>query len=102
MVVWYKDFWHFEILSLKEAKEKAKVSGGEPYVLIEEQLRTGICIGMEMVDLKWLYKGKTYHSTAIVSNEHGGFVYILAVLGVRWYDTMTAPYNFLNYNVPTG
>ena len=31
-----------------------------------------------------------------------GFVYILAVLGVRWYDTMTAPYNFLNYNVPTG
>ena len=30
---------------------------------------------MEMVDLKWLYKGKTYHSTAIVSNEHGGFVY---------------------------
>ena len=75
MVVWYKDFWHFEILSLKEAKEKAKVSGGEPYVLIEEQLRTGICIGMEMVDLKWLYKGKTYHSTAIVSNEHGGFVY---------------------------
>ena len=30
------------------------------------------------------------------------FVYILAVLGVRWYDTMTAPYNFLNYNVPTG
>ena len=64
-----------EILSLKEAKEKAKVSGGEPYVLIEEQLRTGICIGMEMVDLKWLYKGKTYHSTAIVSNEHGGFVY---------------------------
>ena len=21
MVVWYKDFWHFEILSLKEAKE---------------------------------------------------------------------------------
>ena len=28
-----------------------------------------------MVDLKWLYKGKTYHSTAIVSNEHGGFVY---------------------------
>ena len=64
-----------ENLTLKEAKEKAKVSGGEPYVLIEEQLRTGICIGMEMVDLKWLYKGKTYHSTAIVSNEHGGFVY---------------------------
>ena len=75
MVIWYKDFWHFEILPFKEAKEKAKVEGYEPYVFIEEQLRTGICIGMEMVDLKWLYKGKTYHSTAIVSNEHGGFVY---------------------------
>ena len=75
MVVWYKDFWHFEILPFKEAKEKAKVKGCEPYALIEEQLRTGICIGMEMVDLKWLYKGKTYHSTAVVSNEHGGFVY---------------------------
>ena len=23
-------------------------------------------------------------------------------LGVRWYDTMTAPYNFLNYAAPTG
>ena len=30
------------------------------------------------------------------------FVYILAALGVRWYDTMTAPYNFLNYAAPTG
>lgn len=30
------------------------------------------------------------------------FVYILAALGVRWYGTMTAPYNFLNYDVPTG
>ena len=28
------------------------------------------------------------------------FVYILAALGVRWYDTMTAPYNFLNYAAP--
>ena len=89
MVVWYKDFWHFEILSLKEAKEKAKVSGGEPYVLIEEQLRTGICIGMEMVDLKWLYKGKTYHSTAIVSNEHGGFVY--EHIGYRVIDLILIP-----------
>ena len=31
-----------------------------------------------------------------------GFVYILALTGVRWYQTMTAPYNFLNYNAPTG
>lgn len=30
------------------------------------------------------------------------FVYILAALGVRWYDTMTAPYNFLNYAAPAG
>ena len=72
MVVWYKDFWHFEILSLKEAKEKAKVSGGEPYVLIEEQLRTGICIGMEMVDLKWLYKGKMNSLRTKTSSEGDG------------------------------
>ena len=31
-----------------------------------------------------------------------GFVYLLALTGVRWYQTMTAPYNFLNYNAPTG
>ena len=85
MVVWYKDFWHFEILSLKEAKEKAKVKGYDPYIVIENQLRTAICTGMEMVDLEWRYKGKAYHSIAIVSNEHGGIVY--EHIGYRVIDT---------------
>lgn len=31
-----------------------------------------------------------------------GFVYALAAGGMRWYGTMTAPYNFINYNAPTG
>lgn len=31
-----------------------------------------------------------------------GFIYLLSLAGIRWNQTMTAPYNFLNYNSPTG
>lgn len=31
-----------------------------------------------------------------------GFVVILSHFGIRWNDTMYAPYNFLNYGAPTG
>lgn len=31
-----------------------------------------------------------------------GFVIILSAFGMRWYDTMYAPYNFLNFGAATG
>lgn len=31
-----------------------------------------------------------------------GFVVALAEQGIRWNETMTAPYNFINYGAPTG
>ena len=42
------------------------------------------------------------YATPIPPLCYVGFVYLLALTGVRWYQTMTAPYNFLNYNAPTG
>lgn len=95
MIVCYNDSWHFEILSLKEAKEKSKVKGYDPYIILENQLRTTICTGLEMVDLVWRYKGETYHSTAIVSNEHGGIVY--EHIGYRVIDTEEGCFQEDNY-----
>ena len=42
---------------------------------LKQQLKMRIHPGMEAVSLRWSYRGGEFNSTAIVSNDHGGFVY---------------------------
>ena len=39
------------------------------------QLEAMITVGMELIDLEWSYKGDTFYSTAVASNDLGGIVF---------------------------
>ena len=69
------DFVSFEILPYRIIKQRAKEAGlsYDPCERLKSHLDASIRIGMELVQLKWFYKGRAYYSKAIVSNE--GFVY---------------------------
>lgn len=47
----------------------------DPFSDLRTRLKSIIEIGMELVELEWTFKGKTYYSTAIVSNKYGGVLY---------------------------
>ena len=76
VTVEYTDISTFEIVTLKAIRQKAKeLSIEDPLLSLRAQLDTLIQVGMELIEIEWLYKGTTFYSTAIVSNEHGGFLY---------------------------
>ena len=60
-------------------------------------------LGVHLIGPVFAIAKKIYAIYAVIPPLcYVAFVYILAAFGVRWYDTMTAPYNFLNYAAPTG
>lgn len=46
----------------------------DTYDLIQQQLTKELKIGMELIELQWEYKGKTFNSVAVV-HKGGKFVY---------------------------
>lgn len=75
-IVMYLDSLNFEIVSLKMVRQKAKSMGvNDPSETLRLQLDSAIKVGMDIIKLEWRYKGETYYSTAIASNEQGGILY---------------------------
>lgn len=75
-VVMYLDSVDFEIVPLKIIKQKAQSMGiDDPSETLKLQLDSAIKVGMDIIGLEWRYKGKTYYSTAIASNDQGGILY---------------------------
>lgn len=75
-VVMYIDSLNFEIVPLKKIRQKAQSMGvSDPSEALKLQLDSKIKIGMDIIELEWRYKGKTYYSKAIASNEQGGILY---------------------------
>lgn len=77
-IVQYTDlnFSNFEIIPIGMVRQSVKtLSSEDPFSYLKSQLQTSIMIGMELLELEWTYKGDTFYSTAIVSNEHGGLIY---------------------------
>ena len=75
-IVMYSDSLNFEIVSLKIIRQKAQSMGvDDPSKTLKLQLDSIIKVGMDILELEWCYKGKTYYSTAIASNEQGGILY---------------------------
>lgn len=86
VTVGYTDISTFEIVTLKAIRQKAEaLSIKDPLLPLRAQLDNLIQVGMELIEIEWLYKGSTFYSTAIVSNEHGGFLY--DHIGFRVLDT---------------
>lgn len=71
-VVTYIDSVNYEIVSLKRFRHKAKkMNLDDPEKKLRNQLDTVINIGMDVIELKWSYKGHIVYSTAIASDEKG-------------------------------
>lgn len=66
-IVQYLDNRTFEIIPLKLAIQKNK----NWITTVKAQLEIYINIGMELIEAKWYYKGNTYYSLIIASNEQG-------------------------------
>ena len=62
----------YEIVSWKIKKEKVRLRGlPDPSVLIKQQLQSILKVGVEMVEMEWMYKGKRVYSKAVaVSYTH--------------------------------
>ncbi|WP_307757970.1 hypothetical protein [uncultured Mediterranea sp.] len=66
----------YEIVSWKIKKEKVRLRGlPDPSVLIKQQLQSILKVGVEMVEMEWMYKGKRVYSKAVVSDECGGIIF---------------------------
>lgn len=76
-IVQYIGTQNYEIVSVKTMMQESKASGitEDIFTKIKSQLKDSVRIGMELIEIEWLYKGNTFYSTAIVSNEYGGFIY---------------------------
>lgn len=76
VTIQYIDESNYELISMKDIRQNARDLGGEdPFSKIKRSLEDIVSIGMELIEIEWLYKGKTFHSTAIASNDHGGIIY---------------------------
>lgn len=76
--VLYKDFGFagLEILPICTMLQKLCVPDGhDPFKDLKSQLKEEVKAGMEMVEIEWSYRGESFLSMAIVSNEKGGFIY---------------------------
>jgi len=75
-IVQYTDSLTFDVISIKESKERA-VSSSSLLNLewMKSKLLSMVTVGMEIVDLEWTYGDRTIHSTAIVSDAAGGVVF---------------------------
>lgn len=47
----------------------------DPVKQMRECLSHLIQIGFEYLELEWFYKGRTFNSLCIVSNDNGGVIY---------------------------
>lgn len=75
-IVAYLDRLNFEIVPLKIIRQKAQsMAVNDPSETLKLQLDSVVKIGMDIIGLEWRYKGKTFYSTAIASNEQGGILY---------------------------
>lgn len=75
-IVQYLDNKTFEITTLNSAIQKKGTSDCEKrFADLKHQLEVTIGIGMELIEAKWYYKGNTYSSLVIASNDHGGVIY---------------------------
>lgn len=73
-IVQYTDSVNFEIVSVKEAKD-IFLNNENSFKDISSLLMSNVKVGMELIELEWLYKGKTFYSMAIASNKLGGIIY---------------------------
>jgi len=72
----YKKDGQYGIVPIHSILQKSGILGDDnPFKILKSQLMTQIEVGMEIIELKWEYKGKIYYSTAIASNEQGGIIY---------------------------
>lgn len=75
-IAMYLDSLNFEIVPLKIIRQKAQSMGvDDPSETLKHQLDSVIKVGMDIIKLEWRYKGKTFYSTAIASNDKGGIIY---------------------------
>lgn len=75
-VLYTIDYSDFDILQVKDVKEAAKeLKISDPFQGLKSKLNTQITVGMELIKLEWLFKGKMYNTTAIASNDLGGIIY---------------------------
>lgn len=70
-------FSDFEIVSIDDIPRILEIpdKGVDLFKELKQQLKTRIHPGMEAVSLCWSYRGTEFNSVAIVSDDHGGFVY---------------------------
>ncbi len=74
-VIHKKSFPRFEIITVCEMVELVGTMEENPVKQMRQQLAQLIQVGFEYLELEWSYKGKTFNSLCIVSNENGGIVY---------------------------
>lgn len=76
-IVQYVGTQNYEIVSIKTMMQELNALGITEgiFAKIKSQLKDSVRIGMDLIEIEWLYKGNTFYSTAIVSNEYGGFIY---------------------------
>lgn len=75
-IVHYIDNERFEILPLKTFMKEMSVKNVD-YLFsdVRTQLEDIIKVGMDLIELEWSYKGKTFSTIAIASNDYGGIIY---------------------------
>ena len=68
--------FNYEIVSVKTILEDGRLLNDEdPFIDVKNDLDSLVDIGMELIEIEWSYKGGTYYSLAIASNERGGIIY---------------------------
>lgn len=86
-VLYTEDFSEFDILHVRDVRQAVKELGvSDHFEKIRSRLDARIAVGMELIKLEWIFKGKTYYTTAIASNDLGGIIYDAigsAVIDVR-------------------
>lgn len=75
--VQYISALNYEIVSVKTMIQESKALGitNDIFAKAKSLLEDSIQIGMELIEIEWLYKGEIFYSTAIATNERGGILY---------------------------
>lgn len=70
---------HIDILRIGDIRSAAMQQGDDAFDKWLENAKTlftaQLPLGIEVIGLRWNYKGSIYHSVALASNEYGGVMY---------------------------